>query len=179
MPNPEFKKLSWLGGLRRVGTQIRSIWEILNISSVKVFGKKNFVDYFLQIIKEKYTRVCKFFGPHLGGRGPLFLTPCLDFKEGSIFEVKNMSYVEDLWGQILIFEDQIRCIGPRKPPGSKNWRARTLKNWGNKFFFLLLYFSLTNKLSFETLFIEIGPQLLLPDPKNPPKNSKGAWEISG
>ena len=28
--------------------------------------------------------------------------------------------VEDLWGQILIFEGQIRCIGPREPPGSKN-----------------------------------------------------------
>ena len=96
-----------------MGTQIRSIWEILNISSVKVFGKKNFVDYFLQIIKEKYTQVCKFFGP-------LFLTPCLDFKDGSIFEVKNMSYVEDLWSQILTFEGQIRCIVPLEPPGSKN-----------------------------------------------------------
>jgi len=49
----------------------------------------------------------------------------------------------------------------------------------SSFIFLLLYFSLTNKLSFETLIIKIGPQLLLPDPKNPPKNPKGAWEISG
>ena len=43
----------------------------------------------------------------------------------------------------------------------------------------ILYFSLTYKHAFETLIIKIGPQFLLTDPKNPPKNPKGAWEISG
>ena len=42
--------------------------------------------------------------------------PVDDLKEASIFGIKkNMSYFEDMWGQIVIFEGQISCIGPHDP----------------------------------------------------------------
>ena len=100
-----------------MGTQIRSLWETLNISLVKVFIKNFFMAYVLQIIKEKFAQVCKFFGPQLGGRGPTFLNPMSGFQRNKHICIKNLSYFKDLWGQILMFEGQIRCIGPHEPPG--------------------------------------------------------------
>ncbi len=67
----------------------------------------------------------------------------------------------------------------REPPSPKIEDQGPLKIGVTKFFILLLNFSLTNKFSIETLTINIGHQLLLPDPKNPFKNPKGAWKISG
>jgi hypothetical protein len=40
-----------------------------------VYKKIKFMAYVLQIIKEKFAQVCKFFGTQLGGRGPTFLNP--------------------------------------------------------------------------------------------------------
>jgi hypothetical protein len=75
--------------------------------------------YVLQIIKEKFAQVWKFFGPQLGGRGPTFLNPISGFQRNKHICIKNLSYFKDLWGQILMFEGQIRCIGPHEPLGPK------------------------------------------------------------
>ena len=90
-----------------------------------------------------------------------------------------MSYLEGMCGQILILRVKSVVLDPVIPRGPKIEDQGPWKIGVTKIFFLLLDFFLTNKLSFETLNITIGPQLLLPDPKNPPKNPKGAWEISG
>ncbi len=75
--------------------------------------KKNLWHMFFRSSKKNLPRFANFLDPNLGVGGPLFWTPCLEFKEISIFALKkNMSYFEDLWGQILMFEGQIRCIGP-------------------------------------------------------------------
>jgi hypothetical protein len=45
--------------------------------------------YVLQIIKEKFAQVCKFFGPQLGGRGPTFLNPMSGFQRNKHICIKK------------------------------------------------------------------------------------------
>jgi hypothetical protein len=83
----------------------------------KCLAKKILWNIFIRSPKKNTLRFANFLDPNLGVGGPIVWTPCLDVKEGSIFEVKNMSYFEDLWGQKLIFQGQIICIGPHEPLG--------------------------------------------------------------
>jgi len=50
---------------------------------------------FFRSSKKNSLRFGNFLDPNLGVGGPLFRTPCLDFKEISIFALKNTSYFED------------------------------------------------------------------------------------
>ena len=61
----------------------------------KCLAKKILWTMFFRSSKKNTLGFANFLDPVLGVGGPLFWTPCLDFKEGSIFEVKNMSYFED------------------------------------------------------------------------------------
>jgi len=112
----------------------------------------------------KYAHIWECVWPQIRVGGPLFWAPFLEIIEGSIFQVKNAWIVGALWGQKWIWGGQIRCIGPREPPGSKIRRSRTLKIWGMQISDVLAFIWDPNLHNWTP----IDP----PRPQKPPKISK-------